>query len=148
MQVSPSIDVSGRGMYVNDCSLEVLPFKPASVMGRYCWTTPFQRQLTQPMSLTCFCLIRCSPPQTCRRFKEKILRQCHSMRQLDCNLCPLDLGKKSFSSVSFSRADLRLRKTSSTVPECHSLAPTALGKTSVIVTECRGIRKQFRTQMS
>ena len=62
-----------------------------------------------------------SPPQTCKRFKEKIVRECRSMRQFDCNSWPLDAGERSFNPLSFSCADLRLRKTLSTVSECHPL---------------------------
>ena len=95
------------------------------------------RQLTQQMSLTYpfdSLLLFYSPPQTCKQFREKIVRQCRSMRQFDCNFCPLDAGERSFNLLSFSCADLRLRKTLSTISECHSLAPMHLGQTSVIVT--------------
>ena len=139
-----------------------LPLKPASVQGEYCWTMPPHGRLTQQVLLTHSCLAFCSPPQTCKRFKEKIVeqprwignwlnkchwhillndslllfysppqtckrfkekivRQCRSMRQFDCNLCPLDAGERSFISLSFSCADLRLRKTLSTISECHPL---------------------------
>ena len=88
-----------------------------------------------------------SPPQTCKRFKEKIVRQCRSMRQFDCNLCPLNAGERSFNSLSFSCADLRLRKTLSTISECHPLRQCTWDKHRWLLLECCDIRKQFRTQL-
>ena len=60
-------------------------------------------------------------PSNLLRYREKIVIHCHSMRQFDCNSWPLDAGERSFNLLSVSCADLRLRKTLSTISECHPL---------------------------
>ena len=117
-----SLAVDSTNVIVNLCGSSISPSNLHSVQGENCWTMPPHGRLTQQMSLTCSCLIGCSPPQTCRRFGKKTVRQRRSMRRFDCNLCPLFGRKIVFFCVLLVRR-FALEKTSLTVSECHSLAP-------------------------
>ena len=119
------------GYWLNKCYWHVpiwLLFSPSNlqtvkekIVGQPRWLGSWLNKCHWHILLNDSLLLFYSPPQTCKRFKEKIVRQCRSMRQFDCNSWPLDAGERSFNILSVSCADLRLRKTLSTISECHPL---------------------------